>query len=164
MAEIYHIADLHLGHASAVKFRGFDDQKQHDECVLDGWCSVVGKRDTVWVHGDVAFGACNLDLLKRLPGVKKLILGNHDTYETLKYLEHFNKVYGTMGFKRGVCLSHIPVHPDELDLRWKYNIHGHLHSEKLEDDRYYCVSAEQTNYKPVLFSKIWDYFCFWNQD
>ena len=59
----------------------------------------------------------------------------------------------------GCILSHIPIHEESLG-RFGCNIHGHLHyrevmkneiKKKIVDPRYYCVSVEHTDYRPILF-------------
>lgn len=50
-------------------------------------------------------------------------------------------------------LTHIPVHMDQFT-RFKGNIHGHLHTKRIDDPRYFCVSAEQVNLTPVPISEV----------
>lgn len=51
-------------------------------------------------------------------------------------------------------LTHVPVHPNQLEHRFQKNIHGHMHSKKLEDPRYVCVSLEHTGLAPVLLQHV----------
>lgn len=81
-------------------------------------------------------------ILELLNGVKKLVMGNHDRYPCALYLEYFSQVVGTAE-TRGCILTHVPVHPSQFG-RYKANIHGHLHSSKMDDVRYINVSAEHT--------------------
>lgn len=99
------------------------------------------------VLGDVAFGLNAFEKLRELKGVKRLVLGNHDNYPAARYLEIFNSLHGSLTIDR--CLfTHVPVHPSQF-ARFIGNIHGHLHHKRLEDPRYICVSAEQTDFTPV---------------
>ena len=172
MSNVYIIADLHLGHTKVAFERGFNTVNQHNNAIIDNWNSVVGKRDSVFVLGDVVFGEQNFKLLCYLNGTKKLVMGNHDKYPITRYTKYFSQVFGCVRYKECI-LSHIPVHPEQFE-RYKYNVHGHLHSKvvterirstyeasttksdyKIQPDtRYICVSAEQTNLKPVLFSSL----------
>lgn len=43
---------------------------------------------------------------------------------------------------------------DARDGRWKYNIHGHLHTNSLPDKRYINVSAEQIDLTPISLAEI----------
>ena len=154
MAKTYFIADLHLGHKNILKFepgRGGSNIEEHDEWLINQWNSVVNPNDVVWVLGDVSFGANNLYKLARMKGQKKLVMGNHDTYDMKEYLKYFSKIYGLTKY-RGYWLSHAPLH--EGSMRDKKNIHGHTHSRKLNDKRYICVSVEQNNGIPISFEEI----------
>jgi len=54
-----------------------------------------------------------------------------------------------------VIISHMPVHPSQLEYRANLNIHGHLHSHVLPDPRYVNVSMEQLEgWKPISKEKI----------
>jgi calcineurin-like phosphoesterase family protein len=155
MNRIFLIGDTHFGHSKVIEFeaelRPFKTIQEHDEALVTNWNSVVNPKDTVWHLGDVGFGVGFFDILPRLHGVKKLVMGNHDRYPTAKYLEHFNSVYGAAKL-HDYILTHIPIHPDQF-YRFKGNIHGHLHSSKIDDDRYINVSAEQIGLTPILFDK-----------
>lgn len=138
-SRVHVIADLHLGHAKVQQLRGVSDQD-----LVDRWNLLVDKRDVVYVLGDVF----KLDLLPRMLGIKKLILGNHDKYPMDRYLQHFTSV-AAMHEWDGCILTHIPVHPNQKG-RYRLNVHGHMHDKSIEgDDWYRCVSAEQTGYAPV---------------
>jgi len=53
----------------------------------------------------------------------------------------------------GLWLSHVPI-PD-YELYRGNSIHGHiLNSEGEVDDRYFCVSCEQVNYRPISLNDI----------
>lgn len=152
MNSCFFIADLHLGHKKAAQWRGFSSIEQHDEYIINSCNSVLKKKDTLWVLGDVAFNKEALALLNEIRGYKKIILGNHDKYPAQEYLKYANNVFGVVKYKNYI-LSHIPVHPCQFQ-RYKGNIHGHLHNNKLRDTKYFCVSCENVNYKPVTFEEL----------
>ena len=156
MNEVFVIGDTHFGHKRIIEFerenRPFDSIEAHDQTLVERWNAVVGKKDSVIHLGDAVFGAGSFGVLARLNGVKKLVMGNHDRYPAARYLEHFTKIMGSAEY--GDCiLTHIPVHPCQFP-RYRLNIHGHMHSEKIEDPRYVCVSAEHTGLKPVRLLDI----------
>lgn len=160
MSETFFISDLHLGHKKILEFsptRGGSTIDEHDQWIIDSWNSVVGKNDMVWVLGDVAFSAKALELISKLRGQKKLVRGNHDQQSTESYLKHFNNVFGLVK-EKGLWLSHAPIHPQHL--RGHKNIHGHLHHEVVldehgqKDGRYFNVSVEQLDGKPIKLSEI----------
>ena len=153
-------ADLHIGQASIVKYRTrhdgsvFLDTHEHTEYLKIRWNATVNPKDTVIILGDVAFGADNIQLLKEFNGIKKLIMGNHDSYPAEKYLQVFNSVQASMQICN-MILTHIPAHPGQFP-RYAANIHGHLHETRLEDPRYFCVSMDQIGYKPIPLSEVFE--------
>lgn len=155
--KVFFTADLHLGHTSILKFesdkRPFTTIDEHDAQIVERWNSKVDSRDSVWVLGDVLFGRRSFDLLHHLKGTKKLVLGNHDQYPIADYALHFSRVMGVAQYK-GCILSHVPVHPNQLERRFLANIHGHLHSKSLNDPRYICVSLEHWDLYPAPAEEV----------
>lgn len=143
----------------ASEWRDGETVSEHDDWIIDTINSVVTKRDTLWLLGDVAFSLEGLLRLKEVPCSKRLILGNHDQEHMAAYLDIFDWVGAYTKYK-GYWLSHIPVHAFDFDYRVKGNIHGHLHNRRItseHDDRwyrYYNVSVEQSYGKPVPFHSI----------
>lgn len=86
MNKIYFTADLHFGHTNILKhqpnrlFAGENDSTKHDEWLLELWRNTVGKKDMIYILGDLTFlkseGARLL--LEKLPGRKYMVVGNHD--------------------------------------------------------------------------------------
>lgn len=153
MSSVFVIADLHLGHKRVTEFRPFGMVQEHDTHIAQCWKDVVTKRDVVYVLGDVAFTAAGFELLASLPGTKKLALGNHDTRSVETYRRVFTKVHAGYVYD-GALLTHVPVHPGQIGHRWWANVHGHLHSHRIDDPRYLCVSAEQVDYQPRLLCDL----------
>ena len=154
---IYVVADTHFGHSKVIQFeseyRAFRTIEAHDRELVARWNAVVRPKDTVWHLGDVFFGGRDKHgILSELHGIKRLVLGNHDTYPLDVYRQYFGKIFGAVEL-RGCILTHVPVHPSQLDTRYKANLHGHLHSNKLADPRYICVSLEQTKLAPMLLDE-----------
>lgn len=178
--EIWLISDTHFGHENILKFtdenghyiRGdhFTDVNTMDEYMIEKWNSVVKKGDKVYHLGDVYFGSKDraYNILSRLNGNKRLILGNHDDPWSAPIMKWFHKVYLFRCLKDfNITLSHVPMHPDSI--KWKndggINVHGHIHerivkhdseiySTPKSDDRYRCVSVEQINYTPVNIEEV----------
>jgi len=156
MNRIFIISDTHFGHKKIIDFekanRPFNSIEQHDAELVKRWNETVSKKDTVWHLGDVLFGRDAFNTISKLNGVKKLVLGNHDRYPSALYLEYFNQVVGSAEL-RGCILTHIPVHPLQFH-RFRANIHGHLHSNTIDDKRYINVSAEHTDLTPILLDSV----------
>lgn len=139
---IYFISDLHLGHKNILNFspnRYGDTPYEHDEYQISQIYSTIGKKDVLYILGDVAFEAKKLELLRPIRGRMILVRGNHDTYPLDLYREFFVDVLGFAKYKE-FWLSHAPIHPEEL--RGKKNIHGHVHMMSIPDDRYINVCAD----------------------
>lgn len=157
MSKLYVISDLHLDHKKILEFspkRGGTNVEEHNEWIVESWNSVVTKRDTVIVLGDVAFSVEALDkYMPRMAGNKVLVRGNHDKFDLGVYLKYFSNVYGLVK-KRGFWLSHPPIHPQEL--RGRKNIHGHVHSATVPDDHYINACVEACNGVPMCFDDLGD--------
>ena len=149
---IYITADLHLGHEKVALARGFTSVEEHDNTIIANINNMVTKRDCLYILGDVAFKRTSLELLVTIPCVKKLILGNHDRYNIELYSKYFSQIFGAIRLK-GCILTHIPVATSEFP-RYRLNIHGHLHSRTIPDNRYRCVSLEQNTLRPFKLADL----------
>ncbi len=161
MSKLFLTSDLHLGHRSICKYREqFKTVEEHDDIVFGNLASAVSKRDSVYFMGDVAFTFEGLNKIKTLNVKSKvLILGNHDLERGIK-IEHVSEVYDkvfALHSRRNVWFTHCPIHPDEMRDRMG-NIHGHKHEGVIDDQRYFNVCLEHTEYKPVLFSQAAEQF------
>jgi calcineurin-like phosphoesterase family protein len=153
---VFVTSDTHFGHKRVIEFepvlRPFASIEEHDRELVARWNATVKPKDTVWHLGDVFFGKDGHLVLAQLHGLKKLVLGNHDHYPLEVYQRYFSKIFGAAEW--GNCiLTHVPVHPGQMR-RYAGNIHGHMHSKKLDDPRYACVSVEHTGLAPVLMDTV----------
>lgn len=160
MNNVWFISDTHFGHKNILKYeaelRPFNTIEEHDEQLIENWNKYVKKNDIVWHLGDVAFGVETLNnILPRLNGRKRLVLGNHDCYNINEYLKYFDKIFGVVFFKEFV-LSHVPLHKNNT--RVLYNLHGHLHSKNVGEEGYYNCSVEQHGLCPVNLDAIREHF------
>lgn len=158
-------ADHHLYHTNITTFtredgtplRPFADLDEMHTAIEERHNAVVGARDKVYFLGDVFLSNKERagDLLRRLKGRKRLVMGNHDSYVGVEwYLQYFDKVFAARPMRsHNVVLTHIPLHPSCLN-RWGANIHGHLHDTVIDDPRYYCVSMEAIDYTPVHLDEV----------
>ena len=153
MSEVFFAGDLHFGHKNIHKLRKnmfCSNEEEHREKIIDNINSEVGKRDVLWLMGDICFKEALLPQLGRLKGQKFLILGNHDIDGRL-FAPYVQKIVGLTSYK-GFWLSHCPIHEEEL--RGKPNIHGHVHFATLKDRRYFNTSLENNYYFPINFDTI----------
>jgi len=162
MSKTFLIGDTHFGHANILTFktnegnplRPFTSILEHDETLIQNWNNTVSPNDKVYHLGDIGFKswAKLSETLARLNGTKVLIKGNHDNFKLSQYAQHFKDVRGSHTLDKFI-LTHIPIHPESL-ARWRANLHGHLHSNSLDDDRYMNLSVEQIDFTPVDFEFI----------
>jgi len=160
-ARILFFSDPHFGHHNMAIKRGFENAEQMNQHIIQSWNSVVNKKDTVYILGDITMEkTASYPLLDQLLGYKKVVLGNHDQPQHIpELLKHVNSVAGIVKFRSrygSIFLTHCPIHPNELDYRVKYNIHGHVHENTIEDDRYINVCCENIDYKPKSLDEIFE--------
>jgi len=161
--DIWFTADTHFGHANILKFkredgspvRTFSDVEEMDEIMIERWNAVVKPGDTVWHLGDVFFrdGARHLS---RLHGVKSLILGNHDTPDSIHLRQHFGSPLIWKRFSDwGFIATHFPLHDSDFNLQQGLiNVHGHIHEKPAPTDRHRNIGVERTDYRPVHLDEI----------
>lgn len=154
---VFVIADTHFGHKNILGMqpgeRPFASIEEHDREIVARWNAVVRPGDSVWHLGDVFFTKDGHLPLAACNGLKRLVMGNHDHYPLAVYQQYFKRIAGATEYK-GCILTHVPVHPGQLESRFRLNIHGHMHGKTVGDPRYSCVSVEQTNLAPVLMESI----------
>lgn len=154
MSNVRFISDTHFGHTNMAMKRGFKYVADHDNYIVDQWNKVVNKKDTTYILGDVTMEKANYEILNRLNGIKHIVLGNHDEGQHTKHMQNYvNKIAGIIKYKKEFILTHCPIHPCEMG-RFKYNIHGHVHENSLDDKRYINVSCEVINYTPKLLNEL----------
>ena len=170
MPAVFLVSDTHFGHAGVCRFlredgtklRPWDNPDEMDEEMVKRWNETVRPNDKVYHLGDVVINRKALKTLGRLNGDKVLIKGNHDIFRLDEYIPYFRDIraYHVMN---GMILSHVPVHTESI-ARFGTNIHGHLHANRVKmkvqfphketeiiDPRYFNVSVEQIDFKPILF-------------
>ena len=138
----------------------------HDEMLIYKWNKKVKKKDIVWFLGDFGFG--NKDYLRmcinRLNGIKKIVLGNHDTLPRKFYEESgFNEVIArnrSVIIKDFFVLSHEPTAWMNPCSSPYFYIYGHVHSmpqyiTKTENSQ--CVCVERQNFEPIEIKEYNNY-------
>ena len=116
------ISDPHFGHKNMAIKRGFHDEFYHDEYIIDSWNKVVNKSDTTWILGDITMERRDYQILNRLKGFKRVILGNHDMgNHTKDMLPYVNSIHGMSKIRSkkygNIWLTHCPVYPQEFEYR-----------------------------------------------
>lgn len=160
MGNVFLISDTHFGHEKIYSFlnsdgskvRPFSGAEEADELMVQRWNDRVKGGDKIYHLGDVAIPRKGLQLLERLNGRKILIKGNHDIFKPQDYLKWFKDIRA-YHILDGMIVSHAPLHPSQL-YRFGINVHGHMHSNKLEDSRYINICVEHTNYAPIALEDV----------
>ncbi|MBE5955643.1 MAG: hydrolase [Lachnospiraceae bacterium] len=170
MSNKYYISDLHFGHENVIRFdnRPFKSAGEMDYIMMENWCNRVQEEDEVYILGDFCYRAEKGPVwyLKRLPGKKHLIIGNHDE-KTLKYpgaLDYFESVDHIMQIDdkgKQICLCHYPMAEWTAYHRNSYHIYGHIHN-RLSDTcllmrnrkNAYNAAACINHYRPSTLAEI----------
>ena len=164
MGKQFLIADTHFGHKKIMDFenRPFDCPDDMDEKIIANWNSVVSDEDEVFFLGD--FAICNKDkipeLLSRLNGKKKMIMGNHDRKYSVEWWHEagfdFVSPYPII-INEWFMLSHEPMYICN-NMSYK-NIFGHIHGNpqyKDYSDMHFIVCCEKIEYTPIEFGAMID--------
>lgn len=175
MSKLWLSSDLHLGHRNICKYRqNFSSAEEHHNTIFENLATSVGKRDTLYLLGDIAFDKFWLQKVAELKVQHKvLICGNHDLENGIK-MRDLVPIYDNIEVlwsKRNYWFSHCPIHPQEIRNRLG-NIHGHLHGNMVWEDeveiempgggstyyspidtRYINVCVEHTDWKPITFAE-----------
>jgi len=192
MSQIFVTSDDHFWHKNIIKYcnrpwnHGLDsngnmiitdqDVLDMNNALIENWNSVVNKQDIVVNLGDFCLGGKDKlsenvsKITSKLNGIKYLILGNHDMYNTHFYrLNGFSDVYDKpILWNDQFMFSHRPLicrGPQYNNLPF-INVFGHVHNNMLDivngekipiepvTKNTYCCCVELTDYKPVLLSSI----------
>lgn len=168
MSNVFLCSDHHLSHSNILTFttndgtplRSFPNIDEHDEYLIEQHNKEVKPNDKVYYLGDLVFSKKYIHLVGRMNGDKVLIKGNHDKLELKEYLPYFRDIRACHQFD-GMFLSHVPIHTESLS-RWKINVHGHLHANRVMtafgakvDERYQSVCMEQLDdYTPISLEDL----------
>lgn len=160
---IFFASDTHFAHKNIINFtdrqsgkriRPYDSVEEHDEAIVKNWNSVVQQHDTVYHLGDVSINKIGIQTVSRLNGRKILLRGNHCIFDTELYQQVFTDVRAYKVFTdRKWIASHIPIHKECIE-RWKLSLHGHLHSNIINDPEYLNVSCEQIQMTPISIDDV----------
>ena len=163
MREIFIVSDTHFGHANILKFTDsatgmrirphWESVEDMNEHMIDRWNSTVRDQDIVYHLGDVYFSQ-GRDILPRLKGRKRLILGNHDNGKDQNLHKYFEKILMWRMFPEFNCLlTHVPVHESTL-FKVSYNLHGHIHQQVSPTAQHVNCCVEVQNYTPRSIEEL----------
>ncbi len=171
---IYLTADTHFGHGAVLRYcsRPFASAEEMDEAIFANWCACVGPKDSIFHLGDVLFGnkeqAARLgERIRRLPGRKILVPGNHDHRHMALLAGVFDEVLppladvrlqipaGFEGTWNGwAALRHYPLSVWNGFYQGALHCYGHVHARMLDTDRRIDVGVDNWNYAPARLEAV----------
>ena len=165
----YFTVDTHFGHENYIRMCGrpFETIEEMNEALIENWNRRVKGNDTICIVGDMFFRCEEPEqILKRLHGKKRLIVGNHDSswmnrVDIGKYFVSVDDFLQISDGQHSLTLCHYPL------LTWKhwsrsYMIHGHIHADT-RMDFWFCIKARDNvlnagvdlnNFQPVTFDEL----------
>lgn len=165
---IYFTSDTHFGHENIIRYcnRPFSSIDEHDEVLVDNWCSRVNKGDTVYHLGDFGYTKDSNRLRKicnKLTGNIVLIQGNHDTnLDAIKF--RFRSIKDThlistkvLDTKVRVFLSHYPHRTWIHRPRDCYHLFGHAHGNMASYGLSFDVGVDCWSYRPISIVEVHEY-------
>lgn len=171
--DIWFTSDLHLCHDKEFLWgpRGFKNQFEMNEAIIENWNKVVKPEDIVYDLGDLVLTDLEsaIPIINKLNGLHHWIIGNHDTKKKIDaIMEDCPKVweegyaYVLKEDKYSFYLSHYPTLTANFDdkkfSRHVINLHGHTHQQTnwLQDDNpfMYHVGMDSHNCTPVHIDEV----------
>lgn len=166
---IWFTADLHFLHKKIVDICNRPiSVEDHDEWLLARINERVGKKDTLYILGDVAMGskAKTEPLLHRMNGKKFLILGNHD--KNIHMSTVFQEIWVRRNFNFNspsypnihIVLDHFPLASWERKVHGAMHLHGHTHArfDNSRNGLSFDIGVDNNNYYPLNLEEVMDRF------
>lgn len=135
-----------------------------DETIFDNYCKLVKKGDSVYHLGDVAFSEEAGRKIRKLPGQKYLIIGNHD--------QKFRRSLKDWGFNWVKDVYNLRINPRDRNNRievwlshyahrvWPkkhygtYHAHGHSHGALPFYEQSADVGVDNWEFYPVSLESL----------
>lgn len=152
-------SDIHFGHVGIIHHchRPFESVEQMNETLLANYNAVVGKKDDVYILGDVAF-VDPTPWVERMNGRKHLIMGNHDQPKKAKlhacpfqWIKDVAEI-SIMGQK--IWLSHYPHRAWPGSHHGHWHLYGHSHGSMPPAGKSLDVGVDCWDLAPVGFETI----------
>ena len=150
-------SDPHFEHEASVAIFGRPFRGCHhgDGYLLEQWTRDVMDRDTVICLGDVTMGRPTdglIDRLRRRPGRKVLVAGNHDHAHIRRLRRAFEVVAcAHLAGDPDLVFTHVPLDGVPVGC---VNVHGHVHRKTSVDACRINVCVEQIGYRPVPVADV----------
>ena len=171
MSNIWFTSDLHFSHKQEFLWspRGFKDQHEMNEALVENWNKIVKPEDTVYDLGDIALTDIKdaVTYIRQLHGRHYWIYGNHDTKKKINFLidevpNLYDIGYAWMLQDQHIYLSHYPALTANFDdkkfSRHVVALHGHTHQRtnwlQVDNPFMYHVGVDSHNNTPVHIDEV----------
>ena len=151
-------SDPHFGHEASVGIFGRPFRSCHhgDSYLLEQWTHDVQDHDTVICLGDITMDRPTdglIDRLRRRPGRKILVAGNHDNAYIRRLRRAFDQVAACahLAGEPQLLFTHVPL--DDIPAGC-VNVHGHVHLKTSVDERRINVCVEQIGYELIPMADV----------
>jgi calcineurin-like phosphoesterase family protein len=158
---IFFTSDTHFGHGGALGLyhRPFASVVAMNEAIVECWNDTVKADDEVWHLGDFAIrqsAAVTAELLVRLHGSKRLVVGNNDPVATTG-LDGWVSVQPYIEIAVdgvSLVLCHYPFRSWRGMAKGWLNLHGHSHGRMKPQPRQFDVGVDVWDFRPVSLGQI----------
>lgn len=143
MSKQWFIGCTHFGHESIIKLAGrpYASVGEMNEALVGNWRRVVREEDLVYILGDFSWGDPT-PWLDQLPGLKIMILGNHDRRHQWQALALTGRVFAVHeylkmnvvqpdGSQSTLVLFHYPIEDWDERFRGSIHLHAHTHDHRM---------------------------------
>ena len=151
-------SDPHFEHEASVAIFGRPFRHCHhgDGYLLEQWTRDVLDHDIVICLGDVTMDRPTdglIDRLRRRPGRKILVAGNHDNAHIRRLRRAFDEVAACAHLpgEPHLLFTHVPL--DDIPAGC-VNVHGHVHRKTSVDERRINVCVEQIGYQLIPMADV----------
>ena len=172
---IHFTSDQHFGHENIIKHtnRPFRTVEEMDRYMVRAWNSVVRKNDIVYHLGDISHKRCDADrandLVAQCNGIKRLIVGNHETDGDVDYSKTFQErvkldtalfdwvnegYHETMIDGVLIIMSHYALETWHDMSKKSIQLHGHSHGKLKPKTRRLDVGVDTHDFKPWSWDQI----------
>lgn len=169
MSTTWFTADQHFYHRHVIKYcdRPFRDLNEMHSVLIEKHNEVVQEDDHVYMLGDLAMlGSSQYDklasIVRRLNGIKHLILGNHDEHKPFAYVKMgFATVHTAVKVEEFWCM-HDPAGSEIV--KNELVLCGHVHTLFTRQRNCLNIGVDVCNFRPVSLGEVKLYFTMTNKE
>jgi len=158
---IFACSDHHLGHARIIEMckRPYTDVIEMNQDLILRHNAVVHREDIVYFIGDIIWNDNCMNLLSKMNGIHRFVLGGHDRkFFCEKHLAvNEIKKYDIWEIAidgQNIVLCHFPLREWNGSYHGWWHIHGHCHGRAEEPKNCVDVSVDAWNFYPASFEQI----------